>query len=452
MNFFQTLVLKIAKSLGLQLQQKPVIDDTYSNTSSISLTAVMAQRVSTITLMDSDIHIVGDSARADFLNNLIKDSFLDKLELACEVALGTGDCLIKPYTDGKRIGFDVIKNGDFYICESIGDFIKSIIIRCEVITKQNGDVYERYETQKLTTITDDYGNTTDVIVIFNFAFKNGSQIKLTDMPEWSNIEEQIIITDVNNLMLGRIKSPTTNRKNVNSPSGVPITYGLDDVMKNAVNAYERFNREFEMKEPFIFADKTLFKKDPETGKVSIPNGKSRLFLSLSNLGDKNGDVIKEYSPDIRVDALKDGIEQNYKMLEMLAGLSSGVLTTSITNAATATEIKSTLQSTYAYMSRFRRFITKGINQLIDAVNILCDLNNLTPAGDYSVYTEYSSAYLENLTEQYSRLIEAQAIGAVSVAEVRAWLLDEDILTAESEVAKIESEKSIQDSSITDIKM
>lgn len=439
MNFFQSLVLKIANRLGLQLQKKPLLVDTYSNTKSISLTATIAQRVATLTLMDSDIHIKGESYRAMYLNKLVQESLIDKLDLACEVALGTGDCIIKPYTDGNRIDFDIIKNNDFYICESIGDYIKSIIIRCEVITENNGNVLERYETQKLSTISDEYGNLVNVVVIFNFAFKNGIQIPLTSVSSWANIEEQIIITDVDQLLLGRIKSPTTNRDNINSPSGVPITFGLDSVMKNAIDAYERFNREFEVKEPFIFADKTLFKKDPQTGNISIPNGKSRIFMSLSNLGEKGGDVLKEYSPDIRTDELKEGIEQNYKMLEMLAGLSNGILTSPTTNFATATEIKANLHNTYAYMSKFRRSITKGIRQLMYSINILCDVNNITPVGFYELYIDYSSAYLEDLTEQYSRLIDAHSIGAVSLAEVRAWLMDESIEAAESAVEKIKEE-------------
>ena len=153
-------------------------------------------------------------------------------------------------------------------------------------------------------------------------------------------------------------------------------------------------------------------------------------------------LINEYSPDIRDDSFINGIEQNYKMLEMLAGLSSGILTNPTTNYATATEIKASLHLTFAYMTKFRRFIEKGVKQLFYAINVLADMNNITDVGDYEVSIDWSSAYVENLTEQYTRLIQAESIGAVSKAEVRAWLLDEEIDVANRAVSEISSNSNI----------
>ena len=70
-----------------------------------------------------------------------------------------------------------------------------------------------------------------------------------------------------------------------------------------------------------------------------------------------------------------------------------------------------------------------------------EVNGYEPYQDYQVSVDWSSAYLEDMTEQFTRLIQAEAIGCVSKAEVRAWLLDEDVETAENAVRDIESSKN-----------
>lgn len=445
MNILQTIVLKIAKGLGLNLSTKDTNDDAYSNIYDISLTAAIANRVSTLTLMDTSVSIKGNSIRSAYIDKLYKEVIVDKIDTACEVALGTGDCLIKPYSDGSRIGVDVIKNGDFYICESIGNFIKACIIRCETIKKNSGEVFERFEVQRIKDYEDEAGINHSALFINTYAFRNSNNVDLASVPEWKNIEPEVVILNTDKLLLGRIKCPTVNRNAVNSPNGVPITFGLDSVIKTSVDSFKRFNDEYSKKEPFIFADKTLFKRDKETGRPAIPNGKDRLFMSIpSAYGDSDKGVenlIKEYSPEIRSEALTTGIEQNFKMLEMLAGLSPGVLSSPTTNYATATELKASLQLTFAFITKFRRSIEQGINDLIDSISILLDLNGEIPDGSVNVSIDWSSSYIENLTEQFNRLCTAHSINAVTTAEVRAWLLDEDLETAEAVVKAINEEKS-----------
>lgn len=436
MNWIQTIVYNIAKKLGLSLSVKPLITDDYSNTQSISLTATIANKVSTLTLMDSSISIKGDSLRAEYLRDIWQDVLIDALDKAAEVALGTGDGILKPYTDGERIGIDIIKGSDFYVCSSIGNFIKSCIFRCETIKKQDGNVFERFEVHRLRDIDID-GVIYPATIIHQLVFRNGKEVELSSVPEWSGLEETTVIAGVDHLLFGRIKSPTVNREYVNSVTGVPITDGLDDVMKNAVDAYNRFNDEFARKETMIFADKTLFTRNKETGKTEIPSGKRRLFMLFPRQPNATETLIDTYSPDIRHESLVEGIEQNFKMLELLAGLSNGILTAPTTNFATATEIRASLSQTFAYMTKYRRSIEKAIYQVIDSIDILCNANELTPYGSYSLSVEWSSAYIENLTEQFARLVEAYKMGVVSLAEVRAWLMDETEQVAAEKIQLIE---------------
>ena len=77
----------------------------------ISVTAVIANKVATLAMQDSTITIEGESARAKFLQGFLDYYLGDRMDVAAEVALGTGDCIVKPYTDGKRLGVDIVKMG-----------------------------------------------------------------------------------------------------------------------------------------------------------------------------------------------------------------------------------------------------------------------------------------------------------------------------------------------------
>ena len=433
MNFLKTIFLKIASRLGLELQRKNLSADDYSNLG-VNLTATIANRVATLTMIDSGANIEGNNARAKYLDEFLQDYIADRMGVAAEVSLGTGDCLIKPYTDGVRIGLDIIKNNNFTVCDSIGNFIKSCLIKADEIKDDNGNLYERIEAQILKEGQTEVGQTVPVLVIYQMAFKNGNEIPLNAVKAWESIQPETIIPNVDRMLFGRYKCPTVNRQNVNGVNGVKITYGLDSVMQKAQAAFERFNDEFEKKEAFVFADKTVFKKDPSTGKMVLPKGKEKLFLNV-NAGD-NGELIKEYSPDIRSAEMNESIEVNFKMLELLAGLSNGVLTSPTTNFATATEMKASLQATFAFMTKFRKSLENGTIDLLNAVNVLLNANNITPDGEWDVQFDWSSSYIENIQEQFNRLMQAESIGAVDKSEVRSWVMDEDLLTAEEKVAEI----------------
>lgn len=440
MNFIKTILLYIAKKAGLELQDKPVFDDDYSRP--VSLTAVIAGKLATLAMQDSTVTIDGSGARAEWMQGFLDYYMGDRMDVAAEVALGTGDALVKPYTDGKRIGVDIIRNGDFVVCESIGNDILSCIVKTGEIRTDNGDVFQRFETEMVRKAVTESGQETTALAIYNTCFKNQKEIRLSDVPAWADIPESMIIPNVDRPLFGRYKSPAVNRLNVNGVNGVKITAGLDGVMKKAVEAYERFNREYAAKETMIFARKQVFKKDPDTNKLVIPRGKENVFMVTGNsYGDDGsvGNLIDEFSPDIRSADLEAGITVNNRMVELLCGLSQGILTPPTTSYATATEMRAALNSTFAVITKFRRVLEKGTNDLLYAVDVLANLNDLAPVGEWEAQYDWSASYIEQMNEHFNQLMMAEGVGAVEKAEVRAWLMDEDYETAKQKVDQIAEE-------------
>lgn len=439
MGPFRRILLKIAERFGLTLQEKqPAVDD-YSNTVDISLTAVIAGKLATLSMQDSDITIEGDSARARFMQEFLDYYLGDRVDVAAEVALGTGDCIVKPYTDGIRLGVDIIKNGDFAVCESVGNDILSCIMKVGEIREDIGTVYERFEAQMVRAAQSETGQTVDVLIIHNFAFKNGREIPLTDVPAWAGIQKETMIPNVHKPLFGRYKSPAVNRADVNSVNGVKITNGLDGVMSQAVEAYNRFNREYASGEKLVFVDKTMMDRD-ERGNVRYPDGKKNMFLLVKGVGGKEG-LIQEHTPEIRSADLEKGIEVNNRMVELLCGLSQGILTPPTTSYATATEMRAALNNTFSVITKFRRQLVKGTNDLLEAVDIITNRNNMAPIGPWNAQYDWSTAYIEQINERFNQLVVAHGIGAVDTAEVRAFEMDEDYETAKERVRQIEAETS-----------
>lgn len=447
MNLFQSIIVKIAERFGLQLQIKLDTTDDYSmvpdDVGDISLTPVVSRKLATISMQDSDITIEGESARARFMQDFLDYYLGDRMDVAAEVALGTGDCIVKPYTDGTRLGVDIIKNSDFVVCESIGNDILSCIMKVGEFKENQGPTYERLEIQMVRQSETVDGKPVDVLIIRNLAFRNGKEIPLTEVPTWAGIRAEEIIPNVHKPLFGRYKSPAVNRADVNGVGGVKITCGLDGVMSQAVEAYNRFNREYASGEKMVFLDKSLLDRD-EKGNVRFPEGKQKMFMLMKSIGDRGANgLIQEHTPDIRSADLEKGLEVNFRMMELLMGVSPGILTRPATAYATATEMRAALNDTYALITRFRRQLEKGTNDLLTAVDAIASRNELSPIGPWSVQYDWSSAYIEQMNEHFTQLTMAEGIGAVDKAEVRAWLMDEDYETAKDRVEQIAEESGAE---------
>ncbi|MES1922913.1 hypothetical protein MHBO_004443 [Bonamia ostreae] len=128
------------------------------------------------------------------------------------------------------------------------------------------------------------------------------------------------------------------------------------------------------------------------------------------------------------------------MIELLTGLSAGVLTRPETSYATATEMKANLQMTFAFITNFRGGIEQAVNDLLYAVDKICNRNDITPMGNYDAVFEWSNSYIENMEARFSELMQAQAVGAIDKAELRAWTMDEDYEKSKERIEKIDSEK------------
>lgn len=419
----------IADKIGLKLQEKP----DKSSFRSLDLTAIGAGVIANIAIDDSDIVIDGTSERAKALCS-IRDYFQNEIETsAAEVALATGDCLIRPFSDGENIGLNIVGGNDFVVTESIGNVLRGVIIKIDEYKVEN-NTYRLFESQSLKTTT--MGK---VLLIRRFAFKNKQEINLANT-QWKDIQsEENIIAE--QLLLGRYKCPTLNRDNYNSANGVPITFGSECIVENVCKKYAEYNDEITRKGTIIFADRTLFKNErgDDGTKKLVRNDKEYMTIKGDLNGNSLDSVIKDYSPNIRETEFKAGFDLNLSVLEMCCGFSRGVFTSPETAFATATEMKNSLKKTFAFVKRFRKFIESGNMMLFGAINIIMNLNGITPLGNWEIRHDWSYDYIEQTAEKFNQLLQAHSAGVLKDKDLTSWVLGIDSETAEKYIEELRTE-------------
>lgn len=405
----------------------------YKKTDEINFTAIVASKLSTVTVMDSTIQVNGSqitrynedgqevtevsaNPRSDFLDACLQRCVV-KLKIIVSRIFGVGGVILKPWVYNGKIYTDVIEQDRFYVIEKHGDVITSAGIVAEA-KKANHATYIRVEEHTLA----DNGEYT----ILQKALLNGHEVPLDSIPEWESIKPVRTISGVENMLFAYVKCPTDNRRHIDGASGVPVTYGNEKLIREIVEQLNMFHNEFVNKESFIGISSLLWKKD-KNGKEQPAPGIFKLLNVMGGSDDKP--FWQEFSPDIRTQAFIDGIKFKLGLLEKAIGVNQGVLTDLVTEAATATAIKRSSSDTFSLVDSMRKNLEGALTQLVYAYDVFANAFELVPAGEYTLSFDWDYSLLEDSAERWTQLKEGMAAGVVRSEESRMFLFDEDRATA-----------------------
>lgn len=437
LNYFRNLTKK-------EYQQKSAkeVSSDYFLIDDMSVTSMMAERVSTLALADCEIKVDGESKVAQELNKIMHEFNETKLSTVSELCLGTGDVLVRPTTDGNEIGFDIISNENFRVISSVGGNLKAVIIKCAEQRLRTGTVFERWELQQLLKDIDG----TPYLEISQHTFKDGNPYPIANT-QWKGMEIPTRIANCNQLLVARFKNIKTNRANVNSDVGVPITFGAEKVVKRVAKSYNDLNAEFDKSQKWIFADRTLFR--PIEKNINGHVYRKKILPKNSNIVQTNsaGNVgsaplVQEFNPTIRINEYEQGLERNLRMLEMVCGFSEGLLTKSTITYSNTDEVRKSTQQTYAFITKYRQMLQNGLNILLGSLCLLYEINNNVDTSDVVLDCDWSDAYVESMTDRFSQLVQGETVGAVGKAELRSWLMNEPIEISKQKVAEIVQDDEI----------
>jgi len=417
-----TWILNKLFRVSTETKQKEVEDNAkyaviYEGINDINFASIFSNKLANYTISDSNMNIKGDTPRADLLNK-IGTSMWKRGKKIISMSFGYGGLFLVPYVKGNKLYYSLVPQSRVTIDSTEGDLITGATILAErkEITKTVGDTktYIRWTNYRLEN-----GN---CIIEQKFTDETGQELK-TVPKFWENILLKQIISNVDRVLLGYIKSPINNRKTLDK-YGVPITYGCEATILEIKQTMKQMIREYELKECFVGADLTMF-----NGDNALPlNG---LFRKVNADGD---DFFEVFDPQFRDYTTR--LQELYKRLEHEVGTSYGILSEVNSVNATATEIKKANYDTFCITDDMRSNVEKGMEDFFYACNVLANAYNLSPQGEYELNFEWSYSLLEDTATEWSQLTYGQNKGIISKVELRQWLKPDETLE--------ESEKAIKE--------
>lgn len=174
----------------------------------------------------------------------------------------------------------------------------------------------------------------------------GLPCSLEAVEEWANIDPgPITYPGMSRMDFGYYRNPIKNRID-GSVCGVSVYESAVDLIRKADIQGARLDWEYESGERAIHVDNKALKQDKSTGRFSMEKLKKRLYRGLNLEAGKDQELLKEYSPEMRDEAFKRGLEEYKREIEFSVGLAYGDLSDVQEVAKTATEIKTSKNRKY----------------------------------------------------------------------------------------------------------
>ncbi len=342
---------------------------------------------------------------------------IDDINENFQSGLATGGIILKPL--GADKGIQYVPANEFIPVEydSKGKLLKVIF---PDFKKIGDSYYTRLEYHCL----DDNGLTiTNTAYISADSNYLGREIPLTVVEEWGNLPVSVNYPLMTRQAFGYYRNPKKNNID-NSKTPISIFNKAIEIIKKADIQFGRMDWEFESGERMVFADESLFKgKDKNKFLAKLKN---RLFKKVDADGDVNS-LIKEYSPEFRIEALKTGLEEIKRTIEFCVGLAYGDLSNTSNVDKTATEVKVAKQRKYNTVTAIQENVKDCLEDLVFA---LAFYNSMTTSG-YEFSCVFKDSILTDEAEERKQDIQDVNMGVMSKAEYRAKWYGEDEETAKS---------------------
>lgn len=253
----------------------------------------------------------------------------------------------------------------------------------------------------------------------------GLPCSLEAVEEWANIDlGPVTYPGMNRMDFGYYRNPIKNKVD-GSACGVSVYESAVDLIKKADIQGARLDWEYESGERAIHVDNKVLKQDKSTGRFGMAKLNKRLYRGLNLEAGKDQELLKEYSPEMRDEAFKRGLEEYKREIEFSVGLAYGDLSDVQEVAKTATEIKASKNRKY-------NRVTVIQNNLYDCLEDfaagLAFYNSMLNSG-YEFSCKFNDSILTDEETERQQDRQDVSMGVMSHLEYRMKWYNEDEATA-----------------------
>lgn len=423
----------IGKAMGYDIAVSPRMesaiilwDDLYRNIApwvkedvkSTGIPSSVCTEIARLVTMECDIAIDG-SRKAEIISEDLSGFFTD-LHLHTEYACATGGAVFRPcMRPGGHVAVDVLRAGQFYPVSFDREKLTAVIfpefkrigkkqyVRLEYQGMDNGT----YVIENKAFLVEKLSSNTEAITL-------GSQVPLSEVQEWSELQERNEIRGLMHPLFSYFRIPLANIVDPDSPLGVSVFSRAIGSIQDADARYAQINWEYASKEAAIQAADEFFQRRRD-GSLVLPNNNRRLYRALgSGVTTKDGSpFFNVYSPEIRDQSMYNGYNRLLRDIEYKCGLAYGTLSDPNNVDKTAEEIKASKQRSYDTVKAIQNSLDEALKGMVQAAS-----DCLTLQGVGGSDPEYSADWDDSLVvdkkNELDQLRLDVSLGAVGLVEYR----------------------------------
>lgn len=418
-----------------------------------------------------ELHDVGDTTRANYIREQF-EKVKTSLRRQLEYGIAKGGFVIKPYVVFKdtkpegsdadehngrqestdivpQIEFDYVQADGFYPISFDGSgkiteaaFIQRKIDKNDVYTRLE---YHKLENNRVTIQNRLYKSHVKGSVLDSALSDNdlGVEVPLSTIPEWSGLEREVIIDNVDRLLFAYFRMPEANTIDPYSPLGVSGYSRAVSLIEEADKQYSRMLWEFEGGELAIDVDRDALSErsmqnaDGTTSyQTDRPVLQERLFRKIDLNSEETYNV---FNPAFRDVSLMNGLNNILMRIEDVTGLSRGTITDATQEARTATELRILKQRSYATNHDIQMSLEDTLRDVLYIMDTYCTLYGIVPDGDFDVAFTWDDSILVDMETELGKRITLIQNGLSSKLETRMWYFNETESQAKIALDKIREE-------------
>ena len=384
----------------------------------LNLAATVSAEMARLVTTEMQVKVSG-SPMADYINTELQKCIANARQYT-EFACAKGGVALKPYVmpNTNRIGVSIVHAGEFYPTkfDSNGEILGAIFPDQKIVGKKK---YTRMEWHELDETTYTIRNKVFVTEVSEIGETNdnilGKEVTLEEVPEWSNIQPEVVIQNIEKPLFAYFKMPMANNIEDNSPLGISIFARAVDTIKEADEQWSNILWEYKATQAAVFGDEDVFVTD-ERGNVKLEGRDKRLFRIFEGLEEK----LKEYNPTIRDSSLFNGLNEILRQIEFQCFLSYGTISKPQQVDKTATEVKQSKQRSYSCVSDIQQSFKNAHENLIYSIYVLALLYEFAPDGEYEMMFDFDDSIVVDTEVEFARLMQLAAAKMIRPEKVTAW--------------------------------
>ncbi len=397
--------------------------EMYERRDGLHLAAALSFEMARMVTVEMKSRVLG-SRRAEFIDKAYRE-VIDNIRIPVEYGCAKGGLVLKPYVLGREIKVDFIHADGFFPThfDDNGNITGAVFV--ETVSRQ-GIYYTRLESHLLSDKGYEISNKAFVSRVKGHL---GNQIELSEVPEWENMTNELVLTNVKRPLFGYFKPAVANSIDPSSPLGVSIFANAVNLIEDANRQYERLLWEFESGERALIANSMAFRRD-RNGTPKLPDRRLYRTLDVDDV-----DFFKEWSPTLRQKEIADGLDKIFRQIEFNCGFAYGTLSTMDSRDRTAEEIRNSKQRSYATISDNQKALKTALCDMVYAMDVWCTILGLAPVGEYSVSFEFDDSVIADRKTEFEEKRALVEDGIMTPWEFRMWYFGEDEQTAKQAVGK-----------------